>query len=151
MNFFTQSTQTQLRLIVAGLVLAGCGAGGGGGDGASAGATLPTSDPQTAINSPITEEVGQLVSMTVDQLAIYTQLATELGHAGKTPPKIRYQHATVCHDGSVCCLATDARFSGYYDAQTRTIDLVIPEEAEPGCRALLTDTVLRHEMIHDIT
>ena len=51
----------------------------------------------------------------------------------------------------MCCLASDPRFSGYYHADTRTIDLIIPEEAEPGCRNLITDTVFRHEVIHHIT
>ena len=151
MSFFSQSTETQLRLIIAGLVLAGCGGGGSGDGGGGAGATLPGNDSQTPIVAPIVEEVGALVSMTVDQLAIFTTLATEIGHPGKTPPKIRYQHAAVCHDGSVCCLATDPRFSGFYHQNDRTIDLIIPEEAEPGCRQLISDTVFRHESIHDIT
>jgi len=157
MRFFSQSTETQLRLIVAGLILAGCGAGGGGGAG-EGGATIPQQD-QSSSSSPagdllggVTQLVaGVVVSLTQAQVAVYDELVTALGHQSQTPPKVRYEHATICHDGSVCCLVDHPTFSGYYDAGSRTIDLVIPEEAEPGCRDLLTNTVLRHEMIHDIT
>jgi len=78
-------------------------------------------------------------------------LAAELGQPGKTPPLVRYQHVAPCSDGAICCLASDPRFGGYYHSKNRTIDLVIPEEAAPGCRQLLTDTLLRHESIHDLT
>ncbi len=138
MRFLSLSSETQLRLVLAGLLLAGCGSGGGGG----------TDSSGTDGGTPAIHEAGMVVPMNELQAAVYAELANVLGHPGQAPPRIRYVHAAQCEDGSICCLASNPRFGGFYHQDSRTIDLVIPEEAEAACPH---DEILRHESIHDLT
>lgn len=152
MSFFSLSSETQLRLVLAGLLLAGCGAGGGGGTDSGgfiggAGNDVTDTTETDGGDSPA-HEAGEIVAMNEPQAAVFAELASLLGQSGKTPPRIRYQHATRCEDGSICCLANYPQFGGYYHEDTRTIDLVVPEEAESICPH---DEILRHESIHDLT